>query len=287
MNEFDVIKHFFQCRESIRSDVIVGSGDDCALLKIPEGNVLAVSTDTLISDVHFPADWDGYDTASKALACALSDLAAMAAQPAWFVCALTLPDINLHWLQDFANGLFDFAKPFELDLVGGDLTCGKSLSITITVHGFVPPTLALRRDAAKVGETVYVSGKLGAPSFAKYRHIPYPQINLGLALRGKSYCAIDISDGLAADLSHILKASHVGAHIDLASLPIIKELNNNYEIALTGGDDYQLCFTAPPGLVIDGHDVTSIGTIESELGLRLYAPDGALVELKKKGYQHF
>jgi thiamine-monophosphate kinase len=287
MNEFDIIEKFFQCHTTNRSDVVLGSGDDCALLKVPTGNVLAVSIDTLLPDVHFPNDWNGYDTACKAIACALSDLAAMGAQPAWFICSLTLPNLNLPWIEAFANGLFDFSQRYNVALVGGDLTRGKSLSITITVHGFVPAELALRRDAAKVGESIYVSGKLGEPIYTNYHHIPLPQIELGLALRGKSLCAIDISDGLAADLSHILTASHVGARIDLAALPMINDLNSNYAEALTGGDDYQLCFTAAPGLVIKGHEITPIGVVEKELGLRLYAPDGSLFHLKKMGYQHF
>src|SRR5579872_141773 len=238
MNEFDIIKKFFQRQSLHRKDVILGSGDDCALLKMPEDQLLAVSMDTLISGVHFPKDLSAYEIGYKSLAVNLSDLAAMGAIPAWFTCGLSLPDFDENWCKEFSRGLFDLANQYHIELIGGDLTRSKILSITIQAHGFVPKELALRRDGAKIGDKIYISGKLGHAILKNYYHRPEPRINLGLALRGKAHSCIDISDGLIADLSHILESSKLGASIYMDKIPVV------HQDALISGDDYELCFTA-------------------------------------------
>lgn len=287
MNEFDIIKKFFRQQSTYRKDVVLGSGDDCALLKIPQDQLLAVSMDTLISGVHFPKDLSAYEIGYKSLAVNLSDLAAMGAEPAWFTCSLSLPNFDENWCRDFSEGLFDLAHQYHIQLIGGDLTRSEILSITIQVHGFVPEKLALRRDGAKSGDIIYVSGKLGYGVLKKYYHRPEPRINLGLALRGKAHSAIDISDGLIADLSHILEESHLGASIYKDKIPVV------HDEALTNGDDYELCFTAPAELKLESdpslstYHISCIGQIESQAGLRIYNLDKTLWVPDKFGYQHF
>ena len=287
MNEFDIIKKFFRQQSNHREDVVLGGGDDCALLKTPQDQLLAVSIDTLISGVHFPKDLAAYEIGYKSLAVNLSDLAAMGAEPAWFTCALSLPNFDENWCKDFARGLFDLADQYHIELIGGDLTRSKILSITIQVHGFIPEKSALRRDGAKSGDKIYISGKLGYGILKKYYHRPEPRINLGLALRGKAHSAIDISDGLIADLSHILESSNLGASIYIDKIPVV------HEDALTSGDDYELCFTAPAELKLESdpklsiYNISCIGQIESEKRLRVYKPDNTLWISEKLGYQHF
>ncbi len=281
MNEFGIIKKYFQSSSSNRQDVVLGSGDDCALLNVPADQLLAVSIDTLISGVHFPLDFSPYDIGYKSLAVNLSDLAAMCAEPLWFVCALTLPNNNEAWLSEFSKGLFECAKKYNIQLVGGDLTHGDTLSITITVHGTVPEKYASKRSGAKVGDVIYLSGILGEALAKKYYYRPEPKIELGLALRGKIHSAIDISDGLVADVSHILKSSDVGASIFLEQIPLV------CEEGLTSGDDYELCFTGPENLIAEGHKIYPIGKIEAEKGLRIVKPDGSLLTVEKTGYKHF
>jgi len=301
MNEFEIIKTFFRHQPVHRKDVILGSGDDCALVKIPPDQQLAISIDTFISGVHFPEDSLAYDIAYKALAVNLSDLAAMGAEPAWFTCALTIPNVDENWLKNFAAGLFDLANLYQLKLIGGDLTRGH-LSITIGIHGFVPNGLALRRDGAKIGDAIYLSKKPGAAAYAlkllkQQKNIPAefldkfnrpkPEIELGLALRGKAHSAIDISDGLVGDLNHILESSNVGASIYLDKLILMPELEKEIDLILTGGDDYGLCFTGPENLIIPDHQIYCIGQIEAKPGLRIYQPNGELYKSLSAGYQHF
>lgn len=287
MHEFDLIKTYFQDKFlSARKDIILGSGDDCALLSPPKNQLLAVSTDTLISNVHFPHDLAPDKIASRALCVNLSDLAAMGAKPAWFTCALSLThqEKNTHWLKKFSQGLLKTAKAYDISLIGGDLTRSTVLSMTIQVMGFVPKHLALHRGNAKVGEAIYVSGKLGYPVLKKYYYQPTPRIDLGLALRGKSKCAIDISDGLIADLTHILKASKVGAEIYLNTIPLV------HPQGLTTGDDYQLCFTGPKNLKIKNiKDIACIGQIVKKPGLKIYfsQENKKIYTVTQTGYQHF
>jgi len=288
MHEFDIIKKYFQKNISPkRTDIILGSGDDCALLMPPKNQLLAVSIDTLIEGVHFPKNLDAYEIAHKSLAVNLSDLAAMGASPAWYTCSLSLTTNynNSTWLKKFARGLKDIAHYYKISLVGGDLTKSKILSITIQVHGFVPKKFALQRNQAKPGDYIYVSGKLGKSILNNFTSRPEPRIQLGLALRGKSACAIDISDGLIADLTHLLTKSKVGATIYVDKIPLV------HPDGLYGGDDYELCFTGPKNLNLRNIDCeyTCIGKIENKRGLRIYLSEHnkKLYTIKKSGYQHF
>lgn len=267
MHEFDIIKRYFKQKTLSRSDVKLGIGDDCALLSIPKHQLLAVSIDTLVEGLHFPINTPAYDIGFKSLAVNLSDLAAMGAEPAWITLALTMPKANENWLQAFSQGLFELAQEYNLQLIGGDTTRGP-LTITIQIHGFLPEKQALRRNGAKVGDKIYVSGPLGDAGLGlqialgkikvkaddeayllQRLNRPNPRVKLGLFLRDFAHSAIDISDGLLADLEHILSESKVGATIYTTLIPLSNELKRNasaeeaIHLALTAGDDYELCFT--------------------------------------------
>lgn len=267
MGEFEVIRQFFQ-RPVRRSDVVLGSGDDCALLRVPAGELLAVSTDTLVSGVHFFADVDPVTLGHKALAVNLSDLAAMGAEPRWASLALTLPAIDEAWLAGFARGFLQLADAYGVELVGGDMTRGP-LAITVSIKGVVPEQGALHRRGAKPGDVIWVTGELGGaalalahrlqgleiapaeyPALLARLELPQPRVAMGMALRGIASSCLDISDGLASDLGHILRASGVGAQIELSQLPLPDALLSQpetlrWQLALAGGDDYELCFTLP------------------------------------------
>jgi thiamine-monophosphate kinase len=313
LNEFNIIKTFFQNQNLSRSDVILGSGDDAAIVAVPDNQELAITTDTLISDVHFLKNTSAYDIAYKALAVNLSDLAAMGATPAWFTTALTIPDSNEKWLKDFAAGLFDLANRYKTQLIGGDLTRGH-LSITIQAVGFVLKGKALRRDQAKPGDLVYVSNTIGDAGFAlkvlkneifsknvplEKLNRPEPQVYLGEKLLDIANAVIDISDGLSADLNHILEKSNVGASVCVDDIPLSNALIENLskkdaiQIALTAGDDYQLCFTVPENKkelldnISKDFSFTCIGKITKELGLHLHFKNGEKYVLEIEGYQHF
>ena len=304
-----------RARVRARADVVLGIGDDAAILRVPAGHDLVVSCDTLVSGVHFPTETAPADIGWKALAVNLSDLAAMAATPAWCTLALTLPDADGEWVDAFLDGFLELAEQHAVTLVGGDTTRGP-LSITITAHGFVPDGQALRRDGARAGDEVWVTGSIGdaagalaqwrarGPSSAKLRHRldrPTPRIDAGLALRGLATAGIDLSDGLAADLGHVLKASGVGARIDLGRLPTSRTLAGHFDPAqrwplqLSGGDDYELCFTAPASaaLAIEramaSCEVTAtvVGVLVAEPGLRFTTPEGEDYTPAVAGFQHF
>jgi thiamine-monophosphate kinase len=280
---------------------------------------LAVSTDTLVVDTHFFADADPAKLGWKCLAVNLSDLAAMGATPRWATLALTLPDVDSDWLAAFADGLYRCADEYGIALVGGDTTRGP-LSIGLTVLGEVPPGLALRRDGAQPGDAVWVSGALGDAALALAAlqgrvnlndadfiqlatrlHTPAPRVALGLALRGVAHSAIDVSDGLLADLGHILQRSKVGAALDYTRLPL-GEIVHDFAAhpafdgcVLAGGDDYELCFTAP----VEAHDailtigqqlnlrLSRIGTICAKPGLTLRGAQGEVLATPDTGYDHF
>ncbi len=303
-------------RVKSRSDVVLGIGDDAALLEVPSDQHLVVSTDTLNSGVHFPEDTAAEDIGYKALAVNLSDLAAMSATPAWASLAISLPNTDVDWLEKFLDGFFELADEHSVQLIGGDTTQGP-LSITVTVHGFVPKDQALRRDAAKVGDEIWVTGSIGDAAAglaqwlakglqsAKLRYRldrPTPRINVGIALRGIANAAIDISDGLLADLSHILKASKVGAEIEVCRVPMSKPLldhfpddQERYRLQLSGGDDYELCFTAPAHQSLDIEQAlaecdvigTVIGHVVAGSELKCFDENGELFDVKKKGFEHF
>ncbi|MGH1470591.1 MAG: thiamine-phosphate kinase [Cellvibrionaceae bacterium] len=317
LSEFDLIEKYFQ-KELGGRGVALGVGDDCALLNPPEGKALAVSCDTLVGGNHFPKNADPELIAERAMRVNLSDLAAMGAEPLWFTLALSLPSADSYWLDGFSRGLFKAANKYNCSLVGGDTTRGP-LSITIQVMGAVDLDSSLRRDGARVGDMVYVTGELGdaaaavavikktldvgksAFSFFMSRYYrPTPKIAEGRLLSSIASAAIDISDGLVADLGHICKASGVGAVIDLDRIPVsepLKKLASKEQIVkwtLSGGDDYQLCFTVPAEQtamieqMIDSKKLEAVAIGEITRGSKVISMSkGKEISLKQTGYQHF
>ena len=316
LSEFQLISNYFMRQSVARADVALGIGDDAALLRMPEGQCLAVSIDTLVEGVHFLPEIAPADLGYRALAVNLSDLAAMGAQPAWATLALTLPGVDESWLAQFSSGFFELAQHYGVQLVGGNTTRGP-LSISVQVHGFVPEVQALRRSGAQAGDLIFVTGTLGdaaiglqaalhkirlAPlqaQLASQRWLrPLPRVTEGLALRDVASACIDISDGLLADLGHVCEASQTGARIWVEQLPvstIFHAAGGDWNLPLSGGDDYELCFTAAP----DRHarvdelfkafacGVTCIGVIESMPGVRCEMNDGRQFVSAKRGYDHF
>ncbi len=323
-NEFGLIDTYFKHKNNRpRPDVILGIGDDCAILRCPPGYDLACTTDTLIEGVHFPTNTSAADIAYKALAVNLSDLAAMGATPAWATLALTLPTADKNWLEAFSNSFFSLANEFKLQLVGGDTTQGL-LSITIQLQGFIPQDSALTRSGAKPGDSIFVTGELGLGGWGlaavnqaqeiadridhsqaiKHFYRPHPRVIEGQKLHGLASACIDISDGLAADLGHILESSQVGATISAEKIPIPNSYRNQninslaLKHALYAGDDYELCFTIPSKIrqsLNSDHwllvECNEIGKIESQPGLRLTKvnTDGieTIQEITPQGYKHF
>ncbi len=315
-SEFELIDRWFK-RMSSRADVLLGVGDDAALLQVPPGRQLAVTVDTLVAGVHFPHETDAVSIGHKSLAVNLSDLAAMGAEPAWVTLALTLPQADEDWLAGFSHGFLELAEACGVSLVGGDTTRGP-LSITVQASGFVPDGLALRRSGARPGDALCVTGSLGdaglglawllgertlppkvGQAVRERLDRPAPRIAAGLALRGLASAAIDISDGLAADLRHILQASGVGATVDVDALPLsepVRTQSDARELALASGDDYELLFAVAPAdeqetvarLQAQGLRCTRIGRVEVEPGLRLTNADGSpYAAATPRGYDHF
>ncbi|MGH8657634.1 MAG: thiamine-phosphate kinase [Gammaproteobacteria bacterium] len=317
LSEFEIIQRFFHRGGISRQDVALGIGDDGAVVRVADGCDLVISTDMLISGVHFSADAEPIDIGFRALAVNLSDLAAMGAEPAWATLVLSLPEANELWLSAFARGFFALADEASVQLIGGDITRGP-LTITVSVYGSAPRGKALLRSGARPGDLIFVTGTLGDAAAALEPDLktasaihtqalrqrllrPVPRFIVGIALRAVASSAIDISDGLASDLGHVVEASGVGARIEVASLPLSEALchllmrQRAWELALSGGDDYELCFTAPArhealvARLAHSSDcpITQIGVIESELGLRWIMPDGSLMAIARPGYRHF
>ena len=318
LSEFDLIKRYFKRDRPGRA--VLGIGDDCALLQSAPGRQLAISSDMLVEGRHFFAGADPRMLGHKALAVNLSDLAAMGARPVAFTLSLALPGADPVWLEGFSQGLFALADEHGCELIGGDTTKGP-LNICITVFGELAPGHALRRDAARPGDDVWISGTLGDArlALAGYlneialepqaleqaglrMHLPAPRVALGLALSSApiAHAALDISDGLVGDLGHILAASGVGATLDVDALPAgpvlarqARDLRRRFTAA--GGDDYELCFTAPASAraaVIEAGrqaatPVTRVGTIDAQAGLRLVDAAGQPLELGLAGWDHF
>ena len=302
-------------RASARDDVVLGIGDDAAILAVPAGNQLVVAMDTLNAGVHFPEDTAPADIGWKALAVNLSDLAAMGARPAWCTLSLSLPDSDAGRVDGFLDGFLSLAALHGIALVGGDTTRGP-LSVCVTAHGLVEPGRALRRDGARVGDDVWVTGTPGdaAGALAQWRaggerdaalrarlERPAPRVEAGLALAGLAHAAIDVSDGLLADLGHVCAASGVGMEIELAALPVSPMLAAAFDAAqrrilqCTGGDDYELCFTLPPGWRDEvaaiaeavGVAMTRIGRVVPGDAVVALERDGRRWNPPRRGFEHF
>jgi len=340
MSEFDLIRRYFT---RAAPGALLGVGDDAALLQVSAGNVLAVSTDMLVSGTHFLPDADPFLLGHKTLAVNLSDLAAMGAAPRWAVLAIALPPkddggADEAWLAQFSAGFFALAQQHDVELVGGDTTRGP-LNLCVTIFGEVPARQALRRSGAQVGDEIWVSGCLGDAALALAHlqgrialsgaelaaclpalHRPLPRLALGLSLRGIASSAIDISDGLLADLGHILEASQMGAEIEFAALPVSPTLRGHVvgarascplvcgqdahapanellarQCVLSGGDDYELCFTAPAARRAElakiatrlNLPLTRIGKIVERRGCIVHDTAGNPINIEVRGYDHF
>lgn len=314
-SEFDLIARI-RARVAGRDDVILGIGDDAALLSVPSGRPLVVAMDTLNVGVHFPADTAPADIGWKALAVNLSDLAAMAATPAWCTLSLSLPQPDATWVDGFLDGFLELAAQHDVALVGGDTTRGP-LSVCVTAHGFVEPRGALLRSGACVGDDVWITGTLGdaaaalrqwqagesmTPALRARLDRPTPRVAAGLALAGIAHACIDVSDGLLADLGHVCRASRVGAELDVDALPASDALLAAFDVAArrelqaTGGDDYELCFTAPKTARLAVEDAmracdvpaTRIGRIMADAGtIVMRDAAGASWSPSRAGYVHF
>ena len=325
LSEFQLIQSYFSDPEQVsRPDILLGIGDDCAVVAPRVQSDLAFSIDTLISGVHFPHNTPPDAIAYKALAVNLSDLAAMGAEPAWFTLSLTLPETSHeisreNWLEIFSQSLFKLAKKHHIQLIGGDTTKGP-LSITIQICGYLDKQARMERSGAKANDLIVLTGSLGAAAigldialeqneanFSCLSHddrqqalnaLNYPtaRIDEGLSIRNIAHSALDISDGLLSDLGHILTASDVGAEVFLDKLPLAASLacldkTAAWEKALAGGDDYELCFTLAeddwPVIREEYPNFIVIGTITAQKGLRLLESDGQEYKIRIKGYDHF
>jgi len=320
-SEFSIIEHFFNQHRIKRDDVVLGIGDDAALTRVPPGMNLVTTVDTLVNNIHFPSTTPAMAIGHKVLAVNLSDLAAMGAEPAWATLAITMPDINEMWLRGFCDGFFELAQQFNVQLVGGDTTQGP-LCISVQLMGWVPEGKALTRGGAKPGDILYVSGTLGDAAvglvlqqtphnmpelnqaertfFLTKLNEPQPRNLLGLSLRGIASAAIDVSDGLLADLNHVLTSSGVGATIEWQHVPSSEPMcklaatRDVQSYVLSGGDDYELCFTAPAIYQQQIQQlarqlnviVTPIGVIESTNGLRM-TYNGVTQSMNPLGFEHF
>jgi thiamine-monophosphate kinase len=307
MDEFELIRRYFS-RPSRRA--LLGVGDDCALLRPNAGLDLAVTTDMLVEGRHFRPDAEPRALGHKALAVNLSDLAAMGATPRWATLALALPAAEAAWLEAFSAGFYQLAERYGVELIGGDTTRGEQRVISITAIGEVPPGMALERSRARLGDDVWISGELGGAALglvhpeiaeaAKRLHWPEPRVELGERLRGLARAAIDISDGLAGDLGHVAERSQVAAIVQYERIPRPRVFENmrapelERDCVLSGGDDYELAFTAPRA---QRHEIeslaaeldvalTQIGTIEAGSGVRILDAQGKPIA-HRGGFDHF
>lgn len=318
VDEFGIIRRHFVRQKPARADVVTGIGDDAALLLVPHRYELAVCIDTLVAGRHFPEDTRPASIGHKALAVNLSDLAAMGADPAWATLALTLPEYDQSWMDDFMRGFFRLADHCSVELVGGDTTRGP-LTVSVQAHGFVPQGQAVLRRGAQPGDLVYVTGTLGDAGLALHLKdaasdplrrrldFPEPRIAAGKELRGQASAAIDVSDGLLADLGHLLETDGPGATLRVDDLPRSREFLGRlkhagveadalfYELPLAAGDDYELCFTVAEDRAAQLEAAISlldcgcrcIGVIEAEPGIRCIRRDGSVYTPDGSGYLHF
>ncbi|MBA2654351.1 MAG: thiamine-phosphate kinase [Gammaproteobacteria bacterium] len=320
LGEFDIIDNYFN-KKRHRRDVLVGIGDDCAILTPPSDKNILVTIDTLNLNTHFFPDTDPADIGYKSLAVSLSDLAAMGGEPAWTLLALSLPEADEHWLEKFSSGFFAAMDPFNMDLVGGNIARGP-LSITTQLIGFTDKEKHLTRSGAKTDDLIYVTGVIGDAALALALHNnqikealftaeeteflmnrlwrPPSRIQEGQSIKPIANAAIDISDGLLADLGHLLTQSNVGATVYADKIPFSASLGKvdpllRSNLLLSEGDDYELCFTISPDNVAlldelsERHHFkfTCIGQINNRLGLRVKDKRGHNLDVEKMGYQHF
>ncbi|MGB0721929.1 MAG: thiamine-phosphate kinase [Gammaproteobacteria bacterium] len=319
MSEFELINQWFMGKGSKRPDVLTGVGDDCAITRVEPGCDLVVSSDTLVEGVHFPVDTAPEAIGHKLMAVNLSDVASMGAEPCWANLCLTLPRMDSDWLAGFARGLDGLATEHQVSLIGGDTTRGP-LTLSLTIQGQVPHGQALMRSGARPGDRIYVTGNLGDAALAlavinglvpmdphtfdvvrERLDRPQPRVAAGRALRGLASSCVDVSDGLAADLGHVLDASCVGAIIHLDALPL-SDVGAEYlasdpgrAMALSGGDDYELCFTVPEAAAFEAEEALTclglrcswIGKVEAGSGLRCIDASGKRHDVAQAGYEHF
>jgi len=318
LSEFALIERYFRSVGAQRADVTLGVGDDAAVLRVPPGSELVAATDTLVAGVHFPQDSAADSIGHRALAVNLSDLAAMGARPAWALLALTMPEADEAWLGEFARGLGELAHSHEVALVGGDTTRGP-LCITVQLLGYLPTGAALNRGGARAGDVLFVSGTCGdaaaglaieqrrltgpaeARNWLRERFLrPTPRVALGEQLRGFASACIDVSDGLLADAGKLASASHLGAELAWSDVPLSESLTTLLgerrarELALTGGDDYELCFAVPADniarlfaqLPAQQWRYTRIGALRAAPGT-VVVRDGSVMEFSHSGYEHF
>ena len=307
MDEFELIRRFFS-RHSDSPLVVAGVGDDGAVLRPPAGRELVTVIDTMVAGTHFPVDMDAGDIGYRIVAVNLSDIAAMGAVPRWMTLALTLVEADPEWLDEFAAGLYEAAGEWDVVLAGGDTTKGSQLVTSIQMSGDLAPGTALYRSGAKAGDTIYVTGTLGdaAAGLSRLSELPCrnylarrfarptARVAVGSALAGIAHAAIDVSDGLVADLAKVLEASRAGAELELHHLPLSQELldavgrEQALQHAMGGGDDYELCFTLPESLLPAdiASEVTAIGRITAETGLVCRDGD-SVVPFDDTGYRHF
>lgn len=318
MNEFELIRAFFTRAEGRDEGVVVGIGDDAAVCTVPADQELVLTTDLLVAGVHFPEHAPAESVGHKALAVNLSDLASMGARPLWFTMNLSLPAVDRTWLEQFSDGLFALADRYRIALVGGDTVRGP-LSVGIQACGLVPSGSAVLRSGAQAGDDVYVTGSLGDAAlglrvetgeadygdegnrhFLKRLHQPTPRIRIGESLRGMATSMIDVSDGLVADLGRTLHASGVGAEIELELVPLSDRYRQvwrdaGWQPALAGGDDYELCFTAPRTRRAELSEMSRnwecqlsrIGRITESTDFNVLDRAGKPVSIEYPGYDHF
>lgn len=318
MKEFELIKRYFTEQAIKRKDVVLGIGDDCAVVSPTARHNIAITTDTLVAGVHFPLETSARAIGHKSIAVNLSDLAAMGAEPTWISLAITLPEVEPKWIEEFCQSVFELCEFYNVQLIGGDTTQGP-LSITVTAQGLVPVERHISRTGAKAGDWIYVTGEIGDAALA-LKHIfnevnvapeyidsvrqsldfPVPRILAGQALREYASAAIDLSDGLISDLGHICRASQVGANIVLDDLPISNALRDTvglekaYEMALSGGDDYELLFTVSEdnkvgmetALANTNNTITCIGQINRSEKITTTL-NSKTVPIHAKSFEHF
>lgn len=320
--EFAIINEIFSRHARVGADVRVGIGDDAALTSLPEGSDLVTATDAVVAGTHFLPGAPARSVGHRCLAVNLSDLAAMAAEPLWASLAIGLPAFDRHWLDEFAAGFFALADQHAVSLIGGDTVRSSTLFAAVTVQGAIPRGAGVRRSGARPGDIIYVSGHPGdaaagrrlatgdpglpesgidmeAPLFSQF-YFPQPRLEAGKLLRFIASAMIDVSDGLHTDLGRLLAASGVGAVLDVTRLPFSAAMRANYafaaavELALCGGDDYELCFTVPVDKValLDdyankaGCTLTAIGEVSTEPGLR-WLQSGAPYTVPATSFEHF